>query len=64
MRKIHESLAYPSALSTLYEEVLIAATDGTLAADIRPLIRLSISVLAEQDGRRERGSAGVGGRRI
>lgn len=49
-------------LSTLYEEVLIAATDGTLAADIRPLIRLSISVLAEQDGRRERGSAGVGGR--
>ncbi|WP_081277297.1 metalloprotease TldD [Gallibacterium anatis] len=50
-------------LSTLYEEVLIAATDGTLAADIRPLIRLSISVLAEQDGRRERGSAGVGGRR-
>ncbi|MFU2132140.1 metalloprotease TldD [Gallibacterium anatis] len=51
------------SLSTLYEEVLIAATDGTLAADIRPLIRLSISVLAEQDGRRERGSAGVGGRR-
>lgn len=50
-------------LSTLYEEVLIAATDGTLAADIRPLIRLSISVLAEQDGRRERGSAGVGSRR-
>ncbi|WP_080733631.1 metalloprotease TldD [Gallibacterium anatis] len=50
-------------LSTLYEEVLIAATDGTLAADIRPLIRLSISVLAEQDGRRERGSTGVGGRR-
>ena len=49
-------------LSTLYEEVLIAATDGTLAADIRPLIRLSISVLAEQDGRRERGSAGVVGR--
>ncbi|WAX72573.1 metalloprotease TldD [Gallibacterium anatis] len=49
-------------LSTLYEEVLIAATDGTLAADIRPLIRLSISVLAEQDGRRERGSTGVGGR--
>ncbi|MGY6771839.1 metalloprotease TldD [Gallibacterium sp. ZY190522] len=51
------------SLSTLYEEVLIAATDGTLAADIRPLIRLSISVLAEQNDRRERGSAGVGGRR-
>lgn len=51
------------SLSTLYEEMLVAATDGTLAADIRPLIRLSISVLAEQDGKRERGSAGVGGRR-
>ncbi|AWX15688.1 metalloprotease TldD [Mergibacter septicus] len=49
-------------LSALYEEVLVAATDGTLAADIRPLIRLSISVLVEQDGKRERGSAGVGGR--
>lgn len=51
------------SLSTLYEEMLVAATDGTLAADIRPLIRLSISVLAEQDGKRELGSAGVGGRR-
>lgn len=50
------------SLSSVYEEVLIAATDGTLAADIRPLVRLSISVLVEQDGKRERGSAGVGGR--
>ena len=46
----------------VYEEMLVAATDGTLAADIRPLIRLSISVLVEQDGKRERGSAGAGGR--
>jgi len=51
-----------AGLSMVYEEMLVAATDGTLAADIRPLIRLSISVLVEQDGKRERGSAGAGGR--
>lgn len=51
-----------ASLTALYEEVLVVATDGTLAADIRPLVRLSISVLVEQDGRRERGGAGVGGR--
>ena len=50
------------SLSGVYEEVLVAATDGTYAADIRPLVRLSISVLVEKDGRRERGSAGGGGR--
>lgn len=49
-------------LSAIYEEMLIAATDGTLAADIRPLVRLSVSVLVEQNGKRERGSAGAGGR--
>ena len=51
-----------ASLSSVYEEVLIMATDGTLAADIRPLVRLSISVLVEQDGKRERGSCGSGGR--
>lgn len=51
-----------ASLSALYEEVLVAATDGTLAADIRPLVRLSVSVLVEQDGKRERGGAGAGGR--
>ncbi|WP_410681493.1 metalloprotease TldD [Avibacterium paragallinarum] len=51
-----------ASLSAIYEEVLIAATDGTLAADIRPLVRLSISVLVEEKGKRERGSAGCGGR--
>lgn len=49
-------------LSAVYEEMLVAATDGTLAADIRPLVRLSVSVLVEQNGKRERGSAGAGGR--
>ncbi|MFZ7275342.1 metalloprotease TldD [Avibacterium avium] len=51
-----------ASLSAIYEEVLIAATDGTLAADICPLVRLSISVLVEEDGKRERGGAGCGGR--
>lgn len=51
-----------ASLSGVYEEVLIAATDGTLVADIRPLVRLSVTVLAEHKGRRERGSSGGGGR--
>lgn len=50
------------SLSGVYEEVLVAATDGTLSADIRPLIRLNCSVLLEKNGKRERGSAGAGGR--
>ena len=50
------------SLSGVYEEVLIAATDGTFCTDIRPLIRLNCSVLMEKNGRRERGSAGAGGR--
>ncbi|WP_163134710.1 metalloprotease TldD [Agarivorans sp. Alg241-V36] len=51
------------SLSGVYEEVLVAASDGTLAADIRPLIRFNCSVLVERNQRRERGSAGGGGRR-
>ena len=43
-----------ATLSISYREILIAATDGTLGADVRPLVRLSVSVLAEKDGRRER----------
>ena len=41
--------------------VMVARADGTLAADVRPLIRLSVTVIAEQNGRREVGSAGGGG---
>lgn len=51
-----------AGLSAVYEEMLVAATDGTLAADIRPLVRLSVSVLVEENSKRERGSAGAGGR--
>ncbi len=51
-----------ASLSGVYELILVAATDGTLAADVRPLVRLSISVQVEDDGKRERGSSGGGGR--
>ncbi len=50
------------SLSGLHDVVLVAAADGTLATDVRPLVRLNVSVIAERDGRRERGSAGGGGR--
>ncbi|KOO06133.1 metalloprotease TldD [Vibrio hepatarius] len=50
------------SLSGVHEQMLVAATDGTYAGDIRPLVRLSISVLAQRGERRERGSAGGGGR--
>jgi len=50
------------SLSGVHEQILVAATDGTYAGDIRPLVRLSISVLAQRGDRRERGSAGGGGR--
>jgi TldD protein len=42
--------------------VLVVRSDGVLAADIRPLVRVSITVIAEQNGRREMGSSGGGGR--
>lgn len=51
------------SLTGVYEEILVAATDGTFATDIRPLIRLNCSVLLEDGDKRERGSSGAGGRR-
>ena len=45
-----------------YEVVLIAGSDGRLAADIRPLVRVSLTVIVEEKGQREQGSAGGGGR--
>ncbi len=50
------------SLSGVYEKVLVAATDGTYATDIRPLVRLNCSVLVEDNGKRERGSSGGGAR--
>ncbi|MDM4766449.1 metalloprotease TldD [Pelomonas sp. SE-A7] len=51
-----------AGLAAEHEVVLIARADGTLAADVRPLVRLSITVIAEQNGRREVGNGGGGGR--
>ena len=50
------------SLSGVHEKILIAASDGTFATDIRPLVRLNCSVLVEGQGKRERGSAGGGAR--
>jgi len=51
-----------AGLASEYDVVLIARADGTLAADVRPMVRMSVTVMAEQNGRREMGSAGGGGR--
>ena len=51
-----------ASLSGEYDVVLVARADGVLAADIRPLVRVSVTVIAEQNGRREMGSSGGGGR--
>jgi TldD protein len=51
-----------ASLGGEYEVVLLARSDGVLAADVRPLVRLSVQVIAEANGRREQGSSGGGGR--
>ncbi len=51
-----------ASLGGEYEVILVARSDGRIAADVRPLVRMSVQVLAEQNGRRESGSAGGGGR--
>lgn len=50
------------SLTGSWEQVLVATLDGRLAADIRPLVRFNVSVIIEHNGRRERGTAGGGGR--
>lgn len=51
-----------ASLAAEYEVVMVARHDGVMAADVRPLVRLSIQVITEANGRREQGSAGGGGR--
>ena len=51
-----------ASLGSSQDLVLVAAADGTLAADVRPLVRLNVSVIMEADGRREQGYAGGGAR--
>jgi TldD protein len=43
--------------------ILVAGTDGTLAGDVRPLVRMNVSVIVEHEGRREQGGSGGGARR-
>ncbi|MCK9534198.1 MAG: metalloprotease TldD [Pseudomonas sp.] len=50
------------SLTGSWEQILVATLDGRLAADVRPLVRFNVSVIIEHNGRRERGSAGGGGR--
>ena len=50
------------SLAGTHEVILVAGSDGTLAADVRPLVRMNVSVIAEQGKRREQGTAGGGGR--
>ena len=50
------------SMSSNQDLVLIAASDGTLAADVRPLVRFNVSVILQQDGRREQGYSGGGAR--
>ncbi|MCG9052248.1 metalloprotease TldD [Laribacter hongkongensis] len=51
-----------AGLAAEYDVMYVARRDGTHAADVRPLVRLSVTVIAEHQGRREQGSAGGGGR--
>jgi len=51
-----------ASLAGEYEVVMVARSDGVQAADVRPLVRLSLQVIVESGGRREQGSAGGGGR--
>ncbi len=50
------------SLAAVQDVVMVVRSDGLLAADIRPLVRLNVTVIVEQNGRREQGSAGGGGR--
>jgi TldD protein len=51
-----------ASISGVYETILVSASDGTFGTDIRPLVRLNCSVLVEENGKRERASAGGGAR--
>ena len=50
------------SLSGVYEHILVANQDGHLLADVRPLVRLNVTVIVQENGKREQGSMGGGGR--
>src|SRR5580765_8529045 len=49
-------------ISAAVDTILVANSEGVLAADVRPLVRMNVQVIVEQNGRRESGYAGFGGR--
>jgi TldD protein len=51
-----------ASVHAVHELILIASSDGVLAGDVRPLVRMNVTVIVEQAGRREQGYAGCGGR--
>jgi len=51
-----------ASLAAVHEVVLVVRSDGVIAGDVRPLVRLNVTVIVEQNGRREQGSHGGGGR--
>ncbi len=51
-----------ASLAGVHEVIMVMASDGTFAADVRPLVRMNVSVLVEHNGRREQGYCGAGGR--
>ncbi|MBX9885124.1 MAG: metalloprotease TldD [Novosphingobium sp.] len=53
-----------ASLAASWSVVEIVRADGFVAQDVRPLVRLNVSIVAEQNGRRETGSFGIGGRRL
>ncbi|HEX5126086.1 MAG TPA: DNA gyrase modulator, partial [Rhodocyclaceae bacterium] len=57
--RIIQVMAY---LAATWEVIMVARSDGHIAADVRPLVRVSVSVVMEDKGHREQGSSGGGGR--
>ncbi len=57
--RVREVMAH---IAGSWETIMVVRSDGRLAADVRPLVRVSLSVIMEQEGRREQGSSGGGGR--
>jgi TldD protein len=51
-----------ASLAGVHEVMLVCSSDGVMAADVRPLVRLNVSVIVEENGKREQGYAGGGGR--
>lgn len=51
------------SLAAAHDVVMVADSDGTLAGDVRPMVRMNVSVIVESNGRTEQGSSGGGGRR-